>query len=311
MPVTNVKLLAFLTLPAVMATGCGDMGAFEQVKEDFHYSYPFSAGGRLDFSNRNGSVQIVGWDRNEIDVSGTKSANSNEDLTRIKINVDAHGNLASVSAEFPPGGFGRSYGAQFVIRVPRRTVLGQAQTTNGSISAEDMEGGGRLSSTNGRIFLARDSGEYDGHTTNATIEFEQCSGNLKADTTNGAVRGRLKSGDVDAHSTNGSIDVTLLSPSSDGVIRASTTNGSVTLALATYRANPITVESTNGSITLRLPENANAHLDAHTNVGTVNYDFTVNGQVSSSKHALSGDLGKGGHPIILHTTIGGIHIEGY
>ncbi|HWF48072.1 MAG TPA: DUF4097 family beta strand repeat-containing protein, partial [Bryobacteraceae bacterium] len=279
--------------------------------EDFHYSYPFPAGGRLDFNNQNGAVQIAGWDRNEIDVSGTKSASSRDDLAQIKINVDVHGNAASVSATFPEGGFGRSYGAQFVIRVPRRTQLSQAQTTNGSISAEDLEGGGRLSSTNGRLFLARDAGDYDGHTSNATIEFEECSGNLKAVTTNGAVRGRLKSGAAELHSTNGSIDVTLLNPPDGGAVRASTTNGSVTLALAAYHANPINVESTNGSITLRLPADADADLDAHTNVGSVNYDFTVNGSVSSSKHSVSGNLGSGGPPIIVHSTVGGIHIEKY
>ncbi|HEX4232461.1 MAG TPA: DUF4097 family beta strand repeat-containing protein [Bryobacteraceae bacterium] len=305
------NLLTLLLVPALLTTSCVDMGAFDQVKEDFHYSYPFPAGGRLDFSNRNGSAQIAGWDRNEIDVSGTKSANDRADLTQIKINVDVHGSAASVSAEFPQGGFGRSYGAQFVIRVPRRTVLGQAQTTNGSISAEDLEGGGRLSSTNGRILLARDAGDYDGYTSNATIEFEECSGNLTAVTTNGAVRGRLKSGGADVRSTNGSIDVTLLNPPNGGSVRASTTNGSVTLALAGYHANPINVESTNGSVTLRLPSDANAHLDAHTNVGTVNYDFTVNGSVSSSKHSVSGDLGSGGPPIMVHTTVGGIHIEKY
>lgn len=305
------NLLTLLLVPALLTSGCADMGAFDQVKEDFHYSYAFPAGGRLDFSNRNGSVQIAGWDRNEIDVSGTKSAASHDDLARIKINVDVHGNAALVSADFPEGGFGRSYGAQFVIRVPRRTLLSQAQTTNGSISAEDLEGGGRLSSTNGRIFLARDEGDYDGHTSNATIEFEECTGNLRAVTTNGAVRGRLKSGSADLHSTNGSIDVTLVDPPNGGTVRASTTNGSVTLALAAYHANPINVESTNGSVTLRLPADADAHLDAHTNVGRVNYDFTVNGSVSSSKHSLSGNLGGGGPPIIVHTTVGGIHIEKY
>jgi hypothetical protein len=305
----NLPML--LLVPALVTSGCGDMSVFDQVKEDFHYSYAFPAGGRLDFNNRNGSVQIAGWDRNEIDVSGTKSAASHDDLAQIKINVDVHGNAASVSAEFPQGGFGRSYGAQFVIRVPRRTVLGEAHTTNGSISAEDLEGGGRLSSTNGRIFLARDEGDYDSHTSNATINFEECSGNLTAVTTNGAIRGRLKSGTADVRSTNGSVDVTLLNPPSAGTVHASTTNGSVTLVLAAYHANPINVESTNGSVTLRLPPDANAHLDAHTNAGSVNYDFTVNGSVSSSKHAVSGDLGSGGPPIMVHTTVGGIHIEKY
>lgn len=307
----RTKLLGSLILPALLTTGCGDMGAFDQFKQDFHYSYAFPAGGRLNVSNRNGQVEIAGWDRNEIDVSGTKSASSREDLDQVRVHVEVHGSLASVSAELPQGGFGRSYGARFLIRVPRKTLLDQARTTNGSISAEDLDGGGKISSTNGRIFLARDTGDYEGRTSNATIEFEECSGNLMAQTTNGAVRGRLKSGAADVHSSNGSIDVTLLNPPDGKDIRATTTNGSVTLALAEYHANPITAESTNGGVTVRLPAGANAHVDAHTSVGTVNYDFTVNGSVSSSKHSLTGDLGMGGPLIDLRTTTGAVHIEKY
>ena len=262
------KYLTWLLVPALFATGCADMSAFDQVKEDFHYSFAFPAGGRLDFNNRNGGVEIAGWDRNVIDVSGTKSADNRNDLTQIKINVAVHGNAASVSTDFPEGGFGHSYGAKYLIRVPRNTILGQTKTTNGSISAEDLEGGGNLNSTNGRIFLARDTGNYEGHTSNATIEFEECSGNVRAQTTNGAVRGRLKSGTADVHSTNGSIDVTLLSPPDGGTVRATTSNGSVTLALAQFHGNPITAESTNGSVTVRLPADANAHVDAHTSMGT-------------------------------------------
>lgn len=303
----NRLLMSFL-LTTLLAS-CGNLGSFEQFKEDFHFSYPFQAGGRLDLVNQNGQVEIAGWDRNVIDVSGTKSASSRDDLQLIKVVVDVQANSASISTKFPQNGFGHSYGVKYLVRVPRNTALGQAHTTNGAISAEDIEGGGKLTSTNGRIFLARDTGDYDAHTSNATIEFEECSGNLKAETTNGAVRGRLKSGAVDAHSTNGAIDVTMLNPPDGGRVRGSTTNGSVTIALSEYHANPITAESTNGSVTLRLPQDANAHVDANTSLGSVTYDFTLNGSVSSSKHHLAGDLGSGGPPINLHTTTGSVHIE--
>jgi DUF4097 and DUF4098 domain-containing protein YvlB len=302
------RLLISFLMTTLLAS-CGNFGQFNQFKEDFHFSYPFQAGGRLDLSNQNGAVEIAGWDRNVIDVSGTKSASSRDDLQRIKVVVDVQGTSASISTKFPETGFGHSHGVQYLVRVPRNTVLGQAHTTNGAISAEDLEGGGNVSSTNGRIFLARDTGDYDGHTSNATIEFEECSGNVKAETTNGTVRGRLKAGAVDAHSTNGAIDVTLLNPPDGGMVRGSTTNGSVTIALSSYHGNPITAESTNGSITLRLPSDANAHVTANTTLGSVTYDFTVNGSVSSSKHHLSGDLGNGGPLISAHTTSGSVHIE--
>lgn len=307
------RFLTSLLFPILLVPmSCSPVWAFDHAKEDFHYSYPFQAGGQLELSNQNGSVQIAGWDRNEIDVSGTKSASSSEDLKLIKIIVEVHGSTASVSVDYPhDSGFGHSYGAQFVVRVPRKTVMGDAHTTNGSISAEDLEGGGRVSSTNGRLSLARDTGDYEAHTSNATVEIEECSGNMKIETTNGAVRGRLKSGAMEARSSNGSIDLTLMNPPDGSVVRASTTNGSVTLAMAAYHGNPVTVETTNGTITLRMPADLNANIDAHTSVGSVDYDLNVNGQVRSSRNSVSGKLGSGGPPIDLHTSVGSIHIEKY
>jgi len=82
-----------------------------------------------------------------------------------------------------------------------------------------------VNSTNGRISMARDTGDYDVQTSNGAIEFEECSGSERAHTTNGAVRGRLKAGSIDSESTNGSIDLTLMQPSNGQRIRAATTNG--------------------------------------------------------------------------------------
>jgi DUF4097 and DUF4098 domain-containing protein YvlB len=295
----------------VLLSSCGNLGDFERVREDFHYSYPLQSGGRLELDNRNGSLEIAGWDRNTIDISGTKFAPSTDRLQQIKINVSVSGNSASIRTESPNASWHGSYGAKYVIRAPRQTILERTQTTNGSVSVEDLEGGGHVTSTNGRISMARDIGDYDARTTNGTVQFEECSGSERARTTNGAVRGRLKAGIIDVQSTNGSIEFTLMEPSNGRSIRASTTNGGIVLALAEFHDNPLSAETTNGGVTLRLPSDTNARIDLKTSIAGISNNFSLSSTDETSKHRLSGQLGKGGPLISATTSTGGIHIEHY
>ena len=296
---------------AVLLSSCGDLGDFDRVKEDFHYTYPLQPGGRLELDNRNGSIEIIGWDRNTIDVSGTKFAPSSDRLKQIKINVSVSGNTASIATEWPRDSWHGSYGAKYTIRAPRQTTLARAQTTNGSVSIEDLEGGGLVNSTNGRISMARDTGDYDVRTSNGAIEFEECSGSERAHTTNGAVRGRLKAGSIDSESTNGSIDLTLMQPSNGQRIRAATTNGGIALALAEFHDNALNAATTNGSVTIRLPSDTNAKVNAETSVSSISNDLPLSSTDENSKHRLSGQLGKGGPLISATTTTGAVHLERY
>ena len=243
--------------------------------------------------NRNGSIEVVGWDRNAIDVSGTKFAPTADRLQQIKINVSVSGNNALIATEWPKDSWHGSYGAKYMICVPRQTTLTRAHTTNGSVSVEDVEGGGHVTSTNGRISMARTTGDYDLHTTNGAIELEECSGSERAQTTNGAVRGRLKAGSMESESTNGSIELTFMKPANGQPIRAST-NGGIVLALAEFHENPISARTRNGGVTLRLPSDINAKINAESSISSISNGFTLSSMDENSKHRLSGQLGTGG-----------------
>lgn len=297
---------------AALLSSCDDIGEpFARARQDFHYSYPMDPGGRLEIENTNGSIEITGWDRNSIEVSGTKYAADEQALRDIQIKVEVHGNAASIRTETPRDFFHGNFGAKYVIRLPRRVQLDRAVTTNGSVTAEELEGGGEIRSTNGHISLARDSGNYEVQTTNGGIDVDDVSGDEHLETTNGGIHGNVKAGSVDAGSTNGGLDITVMKPQQDMPIRVHTTNGGLTLALAEYHANPVTAETTHGGVTLRLPGDTNAQISAHTSFARITSDlsFSLTGEIS--KHELNARLGSGGPEISLHTTTGGIHIEKY
>jgi len=308
----NLLIFCAVAAGTCSLAGCGDLGQFDRYREDFHFSQAFQPNGRLEVENFNGSVDIASWDRNTIDVSGTKYAPSKEQMDRIKIDFHVDGGVAYVKVERTDSmSWGGGYGAKFLIRVPKATTLTRVKSTNGGITVEDIDGPGTVVSTNGRILVSRVNGSYELETTNGGIEIDQCQGAIRAHTTNGAVRGQLSAGSIDAHTSNGAIDVTLRKTKRGDPLRAETTNGSVTLALGDFNDNEVSVSSTNGSITLRLPASPNARLEARNSNASITNEvvpFTVEEQ---SKHRLSGKFGEGGPLIQLHTSTGSIHISKY
>jgi hypothetical protein len=286
--------------------GCDDFAGFGRVQQDFHYSYAMKPGGHLDIENRNGSISIVGWDRETIDVAGTKYAPDEAALKEVRIKIDVNGNSASVATE-SPGEWG-NYGASYTIHLPRNTTITRAKSTNGGVTAEDLNGGGSLATTNGRVNLRRDSGNFDIRSTNGAIEFEDCSGSERAETTNGSVRGSIQQGAFDVRTVNGPVELTLNKPAPDQDLRASTTNGSVRLELDQFAGNGIRAQTTHGSVTLRLPHDTNARVDAHTSLARISNEFAIAGG-ESDRHDLRGQIGRGGPMISITTTTGAIRIE--
>ena len=307
------RTLAFTGfMTALMALGgCGPMAASNQATEDFHFSYPLQPGGQLDLSNTNGSVEITGWDRPTLDVSGTKYGPDADRLKDIKVNINAGGKNATITTDIPKGDWHGSYGVRYRIRAPRNIVLHQIETTNGAVTAEELSGGGHIKSTNGKLALTYLTGDYRAETTNGAIEIENCSGLERADTTNGGVRGHLKEGAIEANSTNGTVDLTVDNPRENKAIRLTTTNGSLTLALAQFHSNAVRVETTHGSVNLRLPDNTNARLRAETSMASIHNDLPLSSTEESSKHELRGQIGSGGPEIEASTNMGSIHIGRY
>src|SRR5437899_12128656 len=73
------------------------------ISKDFNQSYPLQPGGTFELQNVNGTVEVQGWDRNEVEVHAVKTAKQGEtDLERVSIEVEARPNAVSVTTRCPP-----------------------------------------------------------------------------------------------------------------------------------------------------------------------------------------------------------------
>jgi len=303
---------AKLILPAIAAglvvlAGCDieDLGGFERYHEDFHYSYPLKAGGRLSVEGFNGSVEVSVWDQETVDISGTKYARTQEDTHDLKIEVDHSADSVSVRAIRPSLRRG-NYGARFAIKVPRGVVLERVTTSNGAIRASDGAGPARLKTSNGHVEVRRLKGSLNAETSNGPVELDDIDGAVDVRTSNGHVRAEGIRGALDATTSNSSIHAVL--DKVDGAVRVQSSNGGIDLSLPPNTQSAVRAHTSNSGITLHLPGEVNARLSAGTSNASISSDFEMRMRGEISKHHIEGTIGNGGPLIDLDTSNGQIRI---
>lgn len=245
-PVTRRLALAILAVLAAGTTGGATAATLEKTLEK---TYPLAAGGTVTVENVNGAVTVDSWDRAEVRVRAIKKARSGSEETaaeaieRLRVEVDATDDAVRIHTRHArsEGGFfswirGRSANASvsYHLTVPRGIRL-EAETVNGAVTLEGVDG------------------DVTASTTNGSIKVQDARGRLGASTTNGSIRVAMievpADADLDFSTTNGSVTVTL-PPGVGTDLRLRTTNGGINvepdLATVTSRSRKRLDASMNG-----------------------------------------------------------------
>lgn len=211
-------------VPSVSSTTETTTGAEqpgEEVREEFHQTYPISATGRVSLENINGGVQIKVWDRAAVQVDAIKRAYRRERLAEAKIEVNATEENIRIKTEYPDENQSfykdnRRYDnpaiVEYTLTVPRKAVLESIELINGSIDIDGVEGNVKASSINGKVTANGLAGEARLSTINGPLQvtFTQLD----------------ESKAIDLGSVNG--NVTLIIPSNASAsIRAGTVHGGI------------------------------------------------------------------------------------
>jgi DUF4097 and DUF4098 domain-containing protein YvlB len=299
-----------LPLMAIFLAGCDEMdlsglGGTDRYREDFHYSFPLTTGGTVRLDNFNGAVEISGWDRNTVEIDGTKYAKTEFRLKEMKIDIVPSASSIAIRTIPPIDRFGNA-GARYTIHVPKKTVLAGIVSSNGSIRVEGIEGDTHLRTSNGSVHATMLVGPLDVQTSNGSVDVSEINGDTTLHSSNGTIRADVRKGRFGASTSNGSITAHLRDADS-GPVRLSSSNGHIELTMDAARE--VHATTTNSSITVRMPSSAAARVDAHTSNASITCDFDVSvrgGQMS--KHHLEGTIGSGGPTLDLGTSNGSIKL---
>lgn len=303
-----------LGLPLLLTlTGCdvdevGNWGSSDRYKQDFHYNFKIKPGGRLEVSNLNGGVEIIAWEKDEVEVNGVMYASSESKLREMKIETDSQPESVRLKTVRPEG-MGCNCGAKYVIRVPKKIWLSNIVSSNGGLKVEDVDGEARLETSNGSVKLYRHTGKVNVRTSNASIDVLSLVGDFSGRTSNGSIRVDGLKGAFEANTSNASINARIEKLPTGRPIKADSSNGSVELNLPDYTDQPIDADTSNSSITLRIPATTNAELRVSTTNSSISNDFEVTTTGEISKHRLEGRIGKGGSTIRLSTSNGSVRVQ--
>ena len=234
---------------------CFCLPSFANTDEAFNESFKLSSGGHFQLDNVNGSVQIEGWDRDEVEVHAVKSAQTDaRELAEVKIEVESHPGTVAVHTRYPSAE-SAEVKVEYHIHVPNRTLLACVTTVNGSLRVSGVNGGGELKSVNGNVEVTDSSGRFSAKTTNGDLRLELRhlinGAPMNLETVNGSVVLGLPSNasaDLKVRNMNGDLYSDIPVTSTEALPGARAFHG----RLGHGGGGPISVRTVNGGIRLLL-----------------------------------------------------------
>lgn len=202
-------------------------------------AFPLSAKGSVKIYNYNGSLRIVGWDRDSVAVSGTAEARAQVfgggGPDGIKLGVEGSG----------PG----TPRADLVVRVPATAqvwVRGAAT----DVTVEGVIGQVDVGSVGGNVRVEGAPSELIVETMDGRLEIVGSPGALRAKTASGALTWRGSGEGATLSTVSGRVTA---EGGPLGTARIETVTGDVVITAAIRSDASIVVESHSGSVDLRIP----------------------------------------------------------
>lgn len=295
---------------------------------------PAGSTGPMEVHVISGNVRLVGWNRNEVHVTGELGQGAQ------RLDVTTEGDRVVVRVVYPRATHRSSSNTQLQIRYPARRSL-QVQTVSADVDAEGHAGSFAATTVSGAVSVDGSPTEVEANTRSGDIELAANTGRLNANSISGNVnvggdvRGEAHvntvSGDIvmggavgtlSVHSVSGSIRAQSVSTSAEAqtvsgdiTINAralsgeyNTVSGGIRLTGRPSSGRTLEVSSHSGEVELRLPRGAGADLEITTWSGEINVDVPNARIINSSRREREIRIGGGGPRVELSTFSGVVRV---
>ncbi len=157
-------------------------GTLTLAGEDIHKKVDASRNGKVEIDNLAGSVSVTGWDRDEVEITGTLGKGTE------RLDVQEKGDRVIIEVVLPSGRNNRIEGTELNIRVPRGSEV-EVSTVSASIDVSDVDGPLELNSISGAVRVKGEPEEVEVDNVSGRItvdarldrgEFNTVSGHIEA-----------------------------------------------------------------------------------------------------------------------------------
>jgi hypothetical protein len=201
--------------------------------------------GDVLISNVSGSVDVRGWDRNEVQVTGQLD----EDVERV--DVDTSGGRTTIKVILPRNSHNGG-DAMLEIQVPRGSTL-EVSAVSADITSRGVLGTQRLKTVSGEITaeISGDDSEVRSVSGDLSVKGNGKSGSLRVSSVSGSLELTNSAGKLDVVTVSGDARVHMGDTSE---VNARTTSGTLELHAKLLRDARVNVEGVSGDITLDLDD---------------------------------------------------------
>jgi hypothetical protein len=277
-------------------------------------------GGEFRLDTDMGKVTVTGSSEPDAHVVITSKRKELEELLTFRFDEGASGVSITARKRHKFDWFGNSGNVAYEIRVPAETRV-SIETSGGGINISSLTRDANLNTSGGGIGVKDHTGNVDCDTSGGGIDLSNIRGNVRAETSGGGVTAVGVEGSVNAESSGGSIELErvtgdIKADTSGGGIRiveaggrvnADTSGGGIEASFARGNAMGGTLETSGGGIEVSLDPSVDLAIDAHGNGVHTDLPLRIRGEISRGN--LSGELGKGGNTLRLHTSGGSVRIQ--
>ncbi len=257
--------------------------------------------GLVTIDNKSGSVEVRGWSRNEVELTGDLGRGVEElvfekDGDTVQIRVRTEGSHS--------GG-----GSDLVIQVPENSSL-QVSGISTDISVRDVRGAQRLQTISGDIDSQVYASDIDVNTVSGDVE-------IQGEGEKGYARFSTVSGDIDVENLAGEIEITSVSGDlviADGSferVQANTTSSDVVYHAALVGKARLDLETINGDVDIQFNGDVSARFDIETFNGEIRNCFGPKPQ-RTSQYTPGSELkfteGGGTGRVTIRTLNGDLHL---
>jgi DUF4097 and DUF4098 domain-containing protein YvlB len=280
------------------------IGANAEASQDISESLDVASDGRVSISNTSGSIEVEGWSRNEVEITGTMGDEVEElvfersgDNVRIKVKIpDDKGRNRDVSADL-------------TIRVPEQSSIDVA-TISADIEVQGVYGEQDLQGISADIRTEAYASDIGVETVSGDIEIQGDGKRARTDaqSVSGDISAERIAGDFDGESVSGDVGI-IDSSVEHGDLE--TVNGSITFRATLEPGGRLDIESVNGSVDVDFVGDVSARFDIETFNGRIRNCFGPKPE-RTSKYAPGWELtfteGDGDGRVRIATLNGGLNI---
>lgn len=253
-------------------------------------------------NNIAGSVHLLGWHNNQVQVTGTLTGD-------VTLDFHGSGDYLEIRAVYPNNSHNNAE-ADLTVRVPEAGRV-TVNTVSADINAKALNGSAQLESVSGNVTL-------DSHDRDIAVKSVSGAVTVSGSAPGAHVLGHSISGDVKISGVDGDVQAESISgtvkvfQSRLDRARLNSTSGNVAFSTALAKSGSYSFNSTSGNLSLSFPGKPDARFDIYSFSGDIDSNFGPKPQHTSEYgpgmelHFVSG---AGDAQVTAHTLSGNITLQ--